>query len=327
MGTLVSCVLAACACPFGFSFGIQDARGDFFKPLYKSLASVVAVLAFVEAAISIVSSVMCCNAICRIKPAMTPISVQTAGNQTVTYQANNPATFPPGLLTAPSYPGFNRASKPIQYNRKAAKGLGSIQMTIGIICILMNIILLAVNSEPNYFTQISQIGYGIWGGIVFLIAGYLQVLSGRKIQNKHLIIAAMVMCIIAACVTAAIILFGILEALTNAKPTQPYELVHIAKTHIALGSFMAILAFVEAVISITGAAFCCGTVCWNSSDMADVPIHAAGNQTVMYQANNPVVFPLGPSPEKPSAQQVEYHPSPQIPMNSGLISNHPPPYS
>ena len=74
-----------------------------------------------------------------------------------------PYQGPPQFIQA-TYPGFNRAPKPTQYNRKAAIGIGSTQMIIGVVCLVMNIILIDLNYR--WRGNVSFIGYGIWGGIL-----------------------------------------------------------------------------------------------------------------------------------------------------------------
>ena len=61
----------------------------------------------------------------------------------------------------PISPGFNGAPKPTHYNRNAAVGLGITQMIIGIICLIMNSILIAYPIDV-----LPYVGYGIWGGVL-----------------------------------------------------------------------------------------------------------------------------------------------------------------
>lgn len=62
----------------------------------------------------------------------------------------------------PIYYGFIGSSQQTQYNRKAAMGMGITQMIIGVICLILNIVLMAF--AKMFFT--SYIAYGIWGGIL-----------------------------------------------------------------------------------------------------------------------------------------------------------------
>lgn len=62
----------------------------------------------------------------------------------------------------PTFPGFNGAPQPTQYNRKTAIGIGIFQMLIGITCVVMNSVLIGFGDSP----PVSIISYGIWGGIV-----------------------------------------------------------------------------------------------------------------------------------------------------------------
>ena len=79
-----------------------------------------------------------------------------------------------------TYPGFNGAPKPTQYNRKAAIGIGSTQMIIGVVCLVMNSVLIGLNIE--FESAVSFIGYGIWGGaLVGLFCLFLNFIN--KIGN------------------------------------------------------------------------------------------------------------------------------------------------
>ena len=72
----------------------------------------------------------------------------------------------------PTYPGFNGSPNPTQYNRKAAIGIGSTQMIIGVVCLVMDSVLIGLNIE--FERAVSFIGYGIWGGA---LVGFILFIS------------------------------------------------------------------------------------------------------------------------------------------------------
>ena len=72
--------------------------------------------------------------------------------------------------------------QPIQYNQKAALGLGITQMTLGILCIISNILMISVISKEN----LSKIlFYGIWGGILVSFMDILNFLC-IEVSDKKL---------------------------------------------------------------------------------------------------------------------------------------------
>lgn len=205
---------------------------------------------------------------------------------------NYAAGYPPQLypdttqVVNPGYHGRGR-HQAIQINRKAARGLGITQMTIGIICFILNIVLLGLNGGlffPSY------VGYGIWGGILFIVAGLLQVLSANITENKGLVIGTMVMSIISACDCAVVLALGIIEAYNGAvirKQFYSYSsdyLYTLGTVQLAFGIIMAILAVVEASVAIATSALCCRSVCCKSSANSN---QAQVVRNVVYHASNP----------------------------------------
>ena len=73
--------------------------------------------------------------------------------------------------------------QPIPYNQSLAKGLGITQITIGGACAILNIMLIIANDSHS----LSDISYGIWGGllvsIVFVI--YVPILFIKKKNNNN----------------------------------------------------------------------------------------------------------------------------------------------
>ena len=78
----------------------------------------------------------------------------------------------------PIHLGHNGGAQLIQINREAAKGLGITQIIIGIICFILNIVLLGI-SEVLLFP--SYVGYGIWGGI---LVSFSRLIKTKKISRK-----------------------------------------------------------------------------------------------------------------------------------------------
>ena len=72
----------------------------------------------------------------------------------------------------PTSPGPKGGAQLIQINREAAKGLGITQMIIGIICVILNIVLLVITNEPVFP---NYVGYGIWGGALVSILWFAYI--------------------------------------------------------------------------------------------------------------------------------------------------------
>lgn len=171
----------------------------------------------------------------------------------------------------PSHPQHAQVAPPAQpthgpgvnphYNAKAGQWTGWIQLSCGIIAILLGVI--------SLLTQVAlgHIGTGLWSGLLFYITtGILGILSGSK-RTYDLIVAYLVMSIFSSIVSGVCIIIFCSSAASeywyNYFAYVPYGL------RLTIDLLSMLVALVEFVVAIIGAAFCCsGNCCTPYSSVA-----------------------------------------------------------
>ncbi|XP_007497629.2 high affinity immunoglobulin epsilon receptor subunit beta-like [Monodelphis domestica] len=101
--------------------------------------------------------------------------------------------------------------------KKEMEFLGVAQTMIGIICCFFGVTHKFIPNFPQKEGSFSsfQIGYPIWGGLLFTISGYLLIASERK-GTKYLVRSSFVMAILSSVVAG----FGIMILLLNIEQTS-----------------------------------------------------------------------------------------------------------
>jgi len=96
--------------------------------------------------------------------------------------------------------GPSKARGPIKYfSGRAAVGLGSVQIVLGALAIIAQIVILVVYNV--FYTAISQ---GIWCGVAFIVCGTIGVIAGKR-RTFPWVVAQLVFCILVCLFAAAII--------------------------------------------------------------------------------------------------------------------------
>jgi len=120
-------------------------------------------------------------------------------------------------------------------------------------------------------SDVSLISHGIWGGIIFIVAGSLGVSAAKSPTACH-IMAFMVLCIISACVSAVVISMGVfgdfvsllLYNCGDPRNGPNYDMTRcqsIFNIRIAMNSLIAILGLIGGIAAIWGSVICCKVWC------------------------------------------------------------------
>lgn len=114
-----------------------------------------------------------------------------------------------GLHGAPIYlqPATIRCES---YRAKQSSGLGVTQIVLGSLCIVFN----AISAAIGVYYSMSFVGHGFWCGILFIVTGGLGISAGIN-KTKCKIVSYMVLCIISACFTTALLTCGILGSIIS----------------------------------------------------------------------------------------------------------------
>jgi len=130
-------------------------------------------------------------------------------------------------------------------------GMGATQITLGVACILFNIIGQCL--DVDHLVTVP----GILVGISIVLTGRFGVVAGQKRQSKGFIIAFMVMSIINTVLIWYIVFF--------ASTIDLWLDFEDADTGIVISVPLIICGLVEFVIAIVSAAICCRAVCCNTA--------------------------------------------------------------
>jgi len=183
------------------------------------------------------------------------------------------------MQTAQAVPMFTyaqTASTPnTNYKSNQSKGLGIMQIIVGLVCIVINAVGIA------FASQLSFAAIGIWGGIMFIITGSFGV-SAAKARTKCKIITFMVLSIISAGITVPLFICSVIGAILDTSHyycyysynyyyysySSSYSCQEKANVAIAMNALLACLAIGEAIAAIWGSAICCksGCCCNNSGN-------------------------------------------------------------
>jgi hypothetical protein len=98
------------------------------------------------------------------------------------------------------------------YHYKIVRGLGITLIVSGILCMFFNAIGISYGNIANYAAC------GIWGGILFIVAGTYGVLAAKS-KSRQKILAFAILCILSIFGSFAVLLAGIVGAVT----TNPFD--------------------------------------------------------------------------------------------------------
>jgi hypothetical protein len=230
-----------------------------------------------------------------------------------------------------------------RYKNRQSIFIGVAQIVTGLLCIAFNATGIAINSSLNV------IAYGIWGGILMIIAGSFGIAAG-KLKSKCPIIAFMVLSIISACAAAVIISLAVLGAVIDDVEyscsyysyyySRYYDLnCSVYKAMLAMNALLAILGGIGGIVSIWGSILGCMSCCCqtpNNHQVYSQPIQVVptnGTQQVVYTttpASVPqyIAYPGYPMQMGPTGQMqiipnapVTFAPSHYQPPPSGQVNN------
>jgi hypothetical protein len=195
------------------------------------------------------------------------------------------------------------------YAHYTSKALGIVQIIVGALCIIFNIVGVSLPAPVGF----SVVGFGIWGGILFVLTGSFGI-AACKNRTKCWIITFMVFCILSACTCIVVFSLGVLGAVvSDVSYYGDYYYDHhyrdYAKVEIAMLSFLAISAIVEAIAAIWGSVICCKAVgCCSTTPYNNgpvmVPIQTTQVQGYPMQNNGQVMFIQ--QPQHFGAQAIPY---------------------
>jgi len=137
------------------------------------------------------------------------------------------------------------------FHKRAVCAIGIAQIVLAMAAIIAQIILMTTDQE------LSNVGCGIWSGLVFGVAGVMGVFSSRK-TTRCTIIALFVLSVVASTFTLPLLAVswsGIVHAAANAESAE-----RISAEVAAFASLMFIAA-VELLVSVTAAVICCRVTC------------------------------------------------------------------
>jgi len=181
------------------------------------------------------------------------------------------------------------------YRSKQSQVLGVVLIIAGVLCIIFNAVAM------GFLSGSSVIAYGIWGGVIFIITGSFGT-STAKYATKCKIITFLVLCIISACISAAVVILGALSAAIdyyygeihcnsgnngyyysrnsyNGRSSDSHCLTFF-NVQVAMNSLIAILGLIGGIAAIWGSVICCKVWCccrnYNENYMT-----TSGNQLVI----------------------------------------------
>jgi len=183
------------------------------------------------------------------------------------------------------------------YNTKAARILGILQIVLGILIIISQIVVTAVEGDGY------QGFVGFWASVFFILAGIFGVLSA-KYRSRCTVIVTMILSIIAAVFSTGAMSQGAVGAAISSEPSYKcyqnydsydndyetgcsYYWTSEDRLAIAFHIIMAVLGLIEGIVAIVAAAYCChGCCCRSSTGLVFatpglIPLH----QAVQYQKN------------------------------------------
>ncbi|KAL0969560.1 hypothetical protein UPYG_G00229100 [Umbra pygmaea] len=188
---------------------------------------------------------------------------------------------------AAGVPGVNSpiqsfSSRLERFRKVHPKALGTVQIMIGGIMLLMGI----VTSAPHPYNIVVFSGFFVWGSIIHVIAGSLTVAADNTL-NPCLVKGSLGMNVVAA-VTAFI---GIILYSLEAASFRYYVYDNRSQ---GVSGVMVILSLLEFIVSICVSSFACKAFCQYYPNHQAVPPEEYGMGTVFQQNNLPLYTAVVP---------------------------------
>jgi hypothetical protein len=217
-----------------------------------------------------------------------------------------------------------------RYKNRQSIFIGAAQIIIGLLCITFNATGIGIGAAINV------VSYGIWGGVLMIIAGCFGIAAGKR-KTKCPIITFLVMSIISACAAAVILALGILGAMIDRDEGNEFSCKYhyssicpVYYALVAMNILLAILGGIGGFLSIWGSILGCMSCCCQTTYQIQwVPTNGAQQ---VYIATPPAVseytdYPGYPMQNGPNGQmQMTCGPNGQMQMTSGSVFSAPPLY-
>jgi hypothetical protein len=150
------------------------------------------------------------------------------------------------------------------YPSRVAFVFGCIQIFAGIMSVILGI------ANPLTCGLYGMVGIGIWGGILYIVAGVFGILSSHR-KTSHMIITHMVLTVIAAVCALVQLALSVTSAYYDNLVYGCYdyhvvneEIIDYAGT-VAVDALLAVFAIVQGIAAILAAAISCKVVCCSSA--------------------------------------------------------------
>jgi len=145
------------------------------------------------------------------------------------------------------------------YDTKAARILGILQIVLGILIIITQSVVIAVEAQNEH--DIPGYGYqgryvGLWASVMFILAGIFGLISA-KYKSRCTVIVTMVLSSIAAVFTTAVMAEGGMGAASNEHNEYKFDWTANDGVDMAFNIFMVVLSLTEAIVAIVAAVYCC----------------------------------------------------------------------
>jgi len=101
------------------------------------------------------------------------------------------------------------------YRSKQSLGLGITMIIVGVLAVIFNSVGLSYSAFLNF------VGYGIWGGIFFIITGIFGIVASKSRSRCH-VVSFMVLCVISASIAAVLFALGLSGAILDAPGLSYY---------------------------------------------------------------------------------------------------------
>ncbi|ELU04784.1 hypothetical protein CAPTEDRAFT_227881 [Capitella teleta] len=150
------------------------------------------------------------------------------------------------------------------FSSRRAQVLGWIQIVCGVVVFVLQCF------NIHYRFALYFVGYGIWGGVMFIISGALTVVSAK--QSNSMIVSSMVTSIVSAVVAAFIFacaVFGTVWAdYENEWYSKRRSYYLETEYRIVIHSLVAVFTFLELIVAIVTSAFDCRVKCCRNETQA-----------------------------------------------------------
>ncbi|XP_022079063.1 membrane-spanning 4-domains subfamily A member 4A-like [Acanthaster planci] len=174
-------------------------------------------------------------------------------------------------------------------NIKGLRVTGMIQIVLGLSIVFFGILRIVLH-VPLYF-----VGSPVWGGILFVVLPGLVGVAAACRRDRCTITAYMVLAILGSLTTVVILTFAAISAswdgarhFCHHSAIPQYETCLSSQgARVTVNVFVCLLAGVDGVVAIVGAAMSCGALCCSSGEsQTDTVVYYTGPQMAAPQPGN-----------------------------------------